>query len=583
MCGILCRARTEPWHPDETRSRAWTGAMARLAPRGPDGEGTWRSAAGNVILGHRRLAINDLTPAGTQPMLDPAGRGALCCNGEIYNAPALRETLGQRGHRFLSRSDTEVLLHGFIEWGIDGLLERVRGMFALVIWDERERVLHAAVDHAGMKPLVFAHAKGELTIASDCDALRRAVGESRGGLDGVGLAHVLCLGYSPPPGTVWQGVRKLALGRALTWRPGGEPVVRRWWQPPERIDPAAAPARVEDLGPLLEAVLAEHLMSDVPLGLLLSGGVDSTALAVALRGLGAAPTCYTLGLEGSADESPFAADVCRRLGMPHERLPFDAADLDDTMDLVADAFDEPQGFGALCTQVRVSRLVRERCAVVLGGDGGDEAFAGYAWHSSAPRRDQPYARSHLRRVMPRFTPAEAQAVLAPLGVRYGEGEYANWQAEDDRPALPEPRRAQRLDLCGFCAGSILPKLDRAGMSVGLEVRAPLLDRRILEWALSTAPDEPDAPAKRVLRQYVASHVPQALLQRPKQGFSLRLPPDPSIDERRLALVRDSRLRRDGFLARDWERLVAPGAAERSGKAFTLCAVAAWYEKRGGGA
>lgn len=299
--------------------------MSRLRRRGPDGSGSWTSPCGRILLGHTRLAIQDLTDAGRQPMLLGSAADApvaVTYNGEIYNAPALRRELAALGARFSSRSDTEVLLHGFVRWGFPGLLDRVRGMFALVLIDRREParpVLHAAVDHAGMKPLVHAYSasSGRLVIASDCDAALAALRDDpdfAARLDGQGLCHVLSLGYCPAPWTVWRGVRKLGPGQRLCWDfSDAPPRIERWWSPPEHLDGPAAHAgdEQEHFEHLLTTVVREHLISDVPVGLFLSAGIDSSSIALALAGAGDAaqpeglrPTAYTLGATGGGAIRP---------------------------------------------------------------------------------------------------------------------------------------------------------------------------------------------------------------------------------------------------------------------------------------
>jgi asparagine synthase (glutamine-hydrolysing) len=604
MCGVAAVLGAVPGHDPE----GWERSLARLSRRGPDGAGQWRSPSGEALLGHRRLAVLDVSDAGRQPMTSENGRVAVVFNGEIYNAPALRAELAAHGHRFASLADTEVLVHGYEQWGSRGLLERIRGMFAFVLWDEDTRRALAAVDHAGMKPLVWSLAGGALRIASDCDALRENLPENPP-LDPVALCHVLCLGYCPAPSTVWRGVSKLCPGHAMVWSPGAAPEIFRHWAPPECDGAAPAAAEFDELW---ESVVSEHLHSDVPVGLLLSAGLDSSAVALALARAGRAIPCTTLALPGGADESGVAGATAAALGHPHRRVALDHADVPDLLTRAAEAFDEPQGFGALLTMTRVAEAVRAQTKVVLAGDGGDEAFAGYAWHRTPPRapaasgptvdaarladpdtppaaREQALAQlagrsfvhAYLQAVMPRFHPAEAASLLSPLGARYDEEAYASWLAHEDRPALPWPRRAQRLDLAGFCPGSILPKVDRAAMRVGLEVRTPFLDRRILEWALARPADpaELDAcSAKPPLRRYLRGRVPDDVLRREKQGFSLRLGRTDTFTSMDGWLA-TTKLVREGVLAETWRTFIAHGVPNREGRAFALCMIAAWAEAR----
>lgn len=639
MCGILVQAGDPALRAAAEgtgrSTQGWDRAMSRLARRGPDGAGEWTDAAGLIRMGHTRLAIVDLTDSGRQPM---AGRiMTLAFNGEIYNAPELRHRLEADGAAFRSRSDTEALLIACERWGFQTALDRLRGMFAFVLWDGERRELFAAVDPAGQKPLVWSARGGGLWIASDTDALREVL-PARPRLCGVGLCDVLCLGYCPAPRTVWEGVSKLGPGCAMRFRPGVDerPRVWRWWSPPEEADHPALEA--DEFHGLWREVVGDHLMSDVPLGLFLSGGIDSSAVAAAVASgfrpmprtdgqpltepssSRAMPRAFTVGIEGPDDESTAAAQTAAHLGMESVRIPLRSSDLDGLLAAAAGSCDEPQGFGALLTATAVCRAARAHGKVMLTGDGGDETFAGYAWHRAPPaipagivRRDGlardhaiaaahaalPHAdgaarsralaslaalsftHAHLQSVMPRFHPAEAAALFADASFQYDEGVYAGWAQEHDRPALPWPRRAQRLDLMTFCAGSILPKTDRASMAVGLELRAPFLDRRVLERALGSAagPTEP-GEARPTVRHWLRNRVPAGVLTRRKQGFSLRLP-DSSAWVERLAGVRDSRLVRDGVLRPDFERFVGPDAPNRAGRAFALAFLAAWYEQRAG--
>jgi asparagine synthase (glutamine-hydrolysing) len=319
--------------------------------------------------------------------------------------------------------------------------------------------------------------------------------------------------------------------------------------------------------------------------------------------------------------------------MRHRVNPFDPADVQDTLALAADAFDEPQGFTALLTATRIARCTRlggpdarPGPSVVLAGDGGDEAFAGYPWHfasahplslhdfreplspSARATTDRlaspdcdPAARAaaglslagrsfthrYLRRVFPGFHPAESRSLLAALEPEYDDDVFASWLAEDDRPQLPHPRRAQRLDLFGFCAGSILPKIDRSAMSVALELRSPLLDRRILEWSLARPVDTLETgattskPSLRAMlsRGVAAGLLPPQVLSRPKQGFSLKLPAKDTFQLLATATLPDTRLIRDGVIRRDWARFLPRDTDAREIRTFTLCMLAAWYERR----
>ncbi len=610
MCGIAAivgsgAARPDPAHDAAARLKA----LDRLAPRGPDAVGEWSCGlTGDAWLGHRRLAVVDLSPAGAQPMVTPDGSTAVTYNGEIYNAPTLREELRRLGHAFRSTSDTEVLLHGYAAWGIGGLLARLQGMYAFALWDARARSLHAAVDHAGMKPLFHAMHAERLFIASTADALFD-LGVPGGGVNREALAHVLCHGYIPAPLTAWRAVGKLAPGTAMSWRPGGSPpTLWRHWEPPGET----AGTSDHDFPALWESVVHEHLESDVPVGVLLSSGVDSTCVAVAAARRGSRLACVTLSLAGADDESPVAARTARRLGLEHTSAPLDASDVEGLIDAAAGAYDEPQSYGALLTMCAVARAARRHAKVFLAGDGGDEAFAGYTWHTpplspadrptpldelrrtservASPRatgaeragaldtlaRASPL-HAYAQRVHPLFHPGEAASLL---GCDYSNDDYLAHLREAARPSLPWPRRAQAIDLACFCAGSILPKVDRGAMAHGLEVRCPFLDRRVLEWAISrpVSPQERDGAPKSLLRGYLAPHAPPEVLAQPKRGFSLRTDWS-SVEPRLRDRIASSRAARDGLIRDDWRLFAASDAPYPQRRVFALAMLAAWWERR----
>ena len=642
MCGIAAIIRSS-----NSNARAWSApalarmerAIALLSRRGPDGHACRAVANNHALLGHTRLAIQDLSAAAAQPMSTPDGSLTISYNGEIYNAPELRSQLTASGRTFHTRSDTEVLLHAIAEWGPRPALDKLRGMFSFVAVQHangRTNVF-AAVDPAGMKPLAWTlapdpDAPGErlLMLASECDALRELM-PTKPRVDATGLRHVLSVGYCPAPHTVWAGVQKLGPGTFLEWNGAAEPTVGAWWSPP------AHPSEAHDAEPfdlLLARLANDHLIGDVPVGMFLSAGLDSASIALALAER-ATPmssiASYTLSTNAPTDEAADAAEIARMLGMTHRTIRFTPGDLEPTLRAAAARFDEPQGFSALLTATRIAdamRAVAPDAKVVLSGDGGDESLGGYAWHRDAPThplaltsfaapgrdalRDharlaalvaEPEVRSrdrvgalhalgrlsfthrYLVRTFGGFHPAEADAIIAPTADTYDESIFSQWLAPADAPALPMPRRAQRLDVLGFCAGSIQPKLDRSCMGVGLELRAPYMDRRMLEWGLTRPVDarerEPrasKAPVRALLARAVeCARLPASLLTRPKQGFSLRL--DDRAFESLSDVIAHSRLVRHGVLRPDWNAYLTDDTESRRVRLFTLAMMAAWYELR----
>lgn len=642
MCGLGVIARSRPVDPSPADLARLRTCETRLALRGPDAGHTEHIADGRVTLIHRRLSIQDPSAAADQPMHAhlPGGRRLwLVYNGEIYNAPALRARLGSLGARFHTRSDTEVVLHAVRLWGFTAALEQFRGMFALVCITaapDGTFELDAAVDHAGMKPLAFHFAPESpagptLTLASDCDSLR-ALLPAAPALDASSLIRALTYGYCPAPHTMWSGARKLGPGQRLRWKHNDPaPQLANWWHPPETLSPSVNTDL--DADTLLTTVSAEHLIGDVPVAMFLSAGIDSAAVALALHRSGAemsriiALTLSTGDTTDGGDESADAADLARRLGMPHRVVPFASADLRESVDLAARLYDEPQGYTALLTAARIAAATRAAvpdAKVVLSGDGGDEAFAGYPWHMpsahplalDAPLTPDDFEHARLaalvatpdargrdriaanlawshrsvlhryaRRLFDGFHPAEAAALVGTPSTTLDD-DLTQWLGDADRPNLPWPRRAQRLDILGFCPGSITPKLDRACMGVGLELRCPLLDRRVLDWSLARplhprehAPSSSKPPLRDFLARGVRDGlVPASILARPKRGFSLRLA-DPSAFEPLTAMIDASPLVASGFLRPDYQRFIPAHPETRQARLALLANLAAWHQHR----
>ncbi len=617
MCGVLGMFDGEPIAPEAERGGRWRAAMTSLARRGPDGSGVWRAPSGLALLGHTRLAIIDPTPRAAQPMTTSDGAAAITFNGEIYNAPALRRELEASGRRFVTTSDTEVLLQGWATWG-PAVLDRLRGMYAFAIWDDQSRRLFAAVDHVGMKPLAWKEEHGRVTLASDVDAMRALSGRAET-LDSLAARQYLSLGCVPPPRTMWRGVRKLPAGHRLTWAPGEHVRVERYWSPPDRCENVDAPDD-EAFAALFDDVVREHLLADVPVGAFLSGGLDSAAVTAAAVRCGAAPRCFTLSMEGEADESRDAAQIADVLGLAHDIAPAGAS-IDEDHEACRLAYDEPQAYSALLTMVRIARHAAPQVKCVLGGDGGDETFGGYLWQREAgpdawwawsadpalrrsadelarrvtsPEADdadravarrafgaRSFIHGYVSRVFPGFHPAEARALTPGWSEAFDEDAAASWAQSEDRPGLPQLRRIQRLDLTTFCPASILTKVDRGAMHYSLEVRAPLLDRRLIELGLSTplvpGEDASDGSESRpMLRRYARDRFGAAWPNRSKQGFSLRVRSELNAWRALADRVNDTALVRDGVLRPDWRSFVPFGDMPRL---RLVCQFAAWAEQR----
>lgn len=554
MCGIIGTV-----FEDGVTEDGIVRARDLMCSRGPDAAGLSSIShdQGTVWLGHRRLAIQDLSLAGAQPMQLSDSRYTIVYNGEVYNVAALRRQLEAAGHRFKSTSDTEVVLAGYAEWGAD-MVGKLNGMFAFAIWDNRAQCLFAARDRLGVKPFIYAGSPRAFSFASDARALR-AIGLGHG-IDQDALSLYLCLGYVPGAASIWTGLSKLEAGHMLEWRAGAGVTLRRYWTAPEDTDYEGG---ADDLEGLIEAVVQDHMLSDVPVGLFLSAGVDSSLIAASVAaGAGQAHhvTSISVGFPGnaSADESTVAEKTARQLSLPFLRVPIN----ETTPDLYSDAvatLDEPLAYNAVTTQVAISRATAEHgFKVVLSGDGGDEVFGGYRWYRHslqeivdlaraeaegasptewllAPRRRQraELARdaefmarqpvfAHARSVFPAFRPDQVADLFPEISACRTEELMHNALSRHDAVRLPEKRRRQRMDLYSFCQDVILPKVDRAGMAFGLEARPIYLDHRIVEWGLARPiSDADDGAPKNRLRKLLQKKGLGALLEQPKRGFSLR--------------------------------------------------------------
>jgi asparagine synthase (glutamine-hydrolysing) len=528
-----------------------------LRHRGPDDAG--HDVEGPVALAARRLSIIDLEH-GHQPIRNEDGTIVVVQNGEIFNHDELREELQAQGHRFATRCDTEVLVHAYEEHG-PAFLERLRGMFALALWDTRRRRLLLARDAFGIKPLLWREAGGVLAFASELKALERQPG-FREELDPDALEAYFATNSIPSPLSIFRGVRKLAPGHLLEWSPGSAPEVRRWARP--KPVPAAA-VRTEDedtlaheLRGVLRDSVAAHLVADVPVGVFLSGGIDSGALAaLAAEQLREPLRTFSVGFEERTfDELAGAREVASRIGADHHEVVLRAADAADLLPRVVAAYDEPFGDSSMLPTFAVSELAARHVKVTLSGEGGDELFGGYQTYVAAllaPRLGRP-ARALLpvierlpsssRRVSldykaRRFARA---ATLGPVERMFGFKEIfsadaradllgpgdradpvdrlrARWAETEEAEDLA---RLQDLDEGVYLADDLLTKSDRASMANSLEVRVPFCDVDVAAFAhaLPRPMKVRALQTKRLLRHAVAPLLPRSVVEGPKRGFSI---------------------------------------------------------------
>jgi asparagine synthase (glutamine-hydrolysing) len=549
MCGI---AGFAGWCPDRSESERLLDQMCgAIAHRGPDGEGHF--SAPGVGLGMRRLSIIDVA-GGMQPISNETGEVTLVFNGEIYNHRALRRELIQSGHQFATHSDTETIVHLYEEKG-PRCVDDLRGMFGIAIWDARRQSLFLARDRVGIKPLYYWITDDGIAF---CSELRSLIALDRfpRDIDRLAVARYLALGYVPDPMSIFRGVRKLPPGHTLTWDARNGARVERYWNPvrPESsaLDETEA---VRELERLLMEVVGSHLESEVPLGAFLSGGIDSSAVVACMaRQMDRPVRTFSIGFEEAGfNEAPDAAIVAEALGTEHTEF-IVRPDADRLIEDVARTFDEPFADSSALPTLLVSQLARQHVTVSLSGDGGDELFGGYTRYSDMARRMELRPAALRRAVgafarrMPHSSPGRNRlldlsrqrhgryttTMAAALPLQDGGFARANLAAEagafEDllRPLFEEaairdfPTQMMLADIMSYLPGDILTKVDRTTMATSLEARVPLLDHKLVEYAVSLPSHLKmrDGTGKWLLRQAVAQLVPAHVLQKPKKGFSL---------------------------------------------------------------
>jgi len=528
-----------------------------LRHRGPDDAGTFRSPDGTVGLGFRRLSIIDLSPAGHQPMANADGSAQIVFNGEVYNFRELRAELTSLGHVFRSRTDTEVVLHAYEQWG-ESCVARFIGMFSFAIWSLNSRTLFAARDRLGIKPLYYAASPQGLILASEVKAIVASPNFDRS-LDRSALREYLARGYVSSPRSIFVAVRSLPPGHTLSWtRDSGAPVLQRYWNPldfyPQRagLQPSEDDL-VDELDELLRSSVKYRLVSDVPLGAFLSGGVDSSVVVALMRQVGNADIkTFTIGFnEATFDEAKHAEAIARHLGTTHTRLVATQADALGVITRLPQTYDEPFADSSQIPTCLVSHLTRQHVTVALSGDGGDELFCGYENYRRMERWQRAWTMPQwLRstaRWMSRVVPSERarlalHGLAAPTVVDFADYYAGVWRPQEIDLLAPSLRglsigRARDLpdgapvldalmltDLQRYLPHDILTKVDRASMAAGLEARVPLLDHRVVEFAigLPLSMKRRGNISKYLLRRVLDRYVPRNLVERPKQGFGVPL-------------------------------------------------------------
>ncbi len=555
--------------------------MARtLAHRGPDSDGCWVDGEAGVALGFRRLAIQDLSQTGEQPMISTCHRFVVVYNGEVTTDHALKEQLQARGRPLRGSSDTELILESCAAFGVDATIERLVGMFAFALWDRSLRRLTLVRDRIGIKPLYFGRFGHTVLIGSQPKCLREHPA-FEAAIDRDTLARYFGLGYIPAPHSIYRGVRQVRPGHMISIEADGTLHEHRYWDAcRQAVAGAAARDRLSDAGAAdrLEALLSDsigrQMVADVPVGAFLSGGIDSSTVAALMQARSERPIeTFAMGFDVPAfDETSHAEAVARHLRTSHSTFRVDGATARDLLPQLPDAYDEPFADVSQIPTMLVSRLARAHVKVVLSGDGGDELFAGYPRYHRAARLHRA-----IGQVPGPLRVAGAQVLdrLARIATREGWGRVTALMPAAVRPrrvatrasklaqSLREPgleqlyfgmlrpwldpaalvpgsaipadpigdghamrliadpvERMQLIDLLTYLPDDILTKLDRASMAVGLEARVPLLDHRVVEHAMRLPFDQKvrHGTSKWLLREVLYRHVPRTLIERPKMGF-----------------------------------------------------------------
>ncbi len=606
MCGLVgFLGSAGPWA--EGADALVTAMAACIRHRGPDHAQVWTDPAAGIALGHNRLAIVDLSPAGNQPMASAGGRFVLVYNGEIYNHLAIREELSAAGARFEWRghSDTETLLAAIETWGLRQALVRSVGMFALALWDRERRELTLARDRAGEKPLYYGWqgegAGAAFLFGSELKALRPhpAFG---GDVDRDTLT--LYLRYSCVPGgrSIYRGLAQVPPGALLTVSlDRREPVIELYWSFAEVAKAGAADpfaGTVEEAVDTLEALLREavggQLMADVPLGAFLSGGIDSSTVVALMQAQSTQPVrTFSIGFEEAGyNEADHAKAVAAHLGTAHTELYVSPREAQAVIPRLPAIYDEPFADASQIPTLLVSQLARRHVTVSLSGDGGDELFGGYPrhamaqgwwrrasavpaplrvvaargltalsaqqWNRLAPGARRPGDKLHkLARLVASGTPGDFYRAFlsawhepAAVVIDGHEPPTLVTAAAPALAALNPAEQTMALDFLSYLPDDILTKVDRAAMAVSLETRVPLLDHRVIEfaWRLPMALKLRGGPSKWALRQVLYRHVPRTLVDRPKMGFNVPIDAwlrGPLRDWAE-ALLDERRLRQEGF-------------------------------------
>lgn len=612
---------------------------SHLVHRGPDDKGTWADTNSNYAVGFRRLSIHDLTETGHQPMLSACGRWVLAFNGEVYNFKELRQSLISQGIEFAGQSDTEVVLYACATWGVEQAVKKFVGMFAFSLWDCHEQSLYLVRDRIGIKPLYWGEVDGAMLFGSELRALR-AYSDWNAEIDWSSVSGFLRHTYCPTPGSIYKNIQKLSPGCILKICADGRRLQEKYWNLSDyaaRISPNHSISlhdATDQFHELFEESVRLRMLADVPVGALLSGGVDSASVVAMMSRIGGpVPKTFSIGFhEDDFDEAPRARSIANHLGTDHTELYLTADDAMATVTSLADRYDEPFADSSQIPTLLVSELARQKVTAALSGDGGDELFGGYGRYFAGMELTQQYGvipmplRKLAGRTIQSISPDSWNLLLSvlPKSRRPKSGGRAmHWLAEvlksdpkdsyrhqvsvwtDPTIVLPEVveqesahwaerqigalnkdffRHMQYMDTLTYLPDDILTKVDRASMAHSLEARVPLLDHRIVEfaWTLPTTLLHNGSTGKLLLKSFLKRYLPDHLVDGPKRGFGvpigawMRGPLRPWVEDY-LADARQSEMFDATIIDNTWQSHLN-GEPGQDAKIWAIVMFQAWKQK-----
>ncbi len=536
MCGITA---TFGYPIDE---RKIYESLNNIKHRGPDGNGTWISRDEGIMFGHQRLSINDLSQDGHQPMIDDETGIIIVCNGEIYNYPDLKKILLEKGHHFKSRSDSEVIIHAYKEWGEEAF-KKFDGIFAFALWNPLKRKGFVVRDHIGVKPVYYKKNKDSLLVSSELRGLKPFLNEIK--IDQLSLGYLLSISHVPPPYSIIKDVKKLEPGSYLIINSSSAIEIKKYWDLPSN-DTEESSISFEEI---FEETVKSQLLSDVPVSLFLSGGLDSSSIAFASRDSNLSHLSVDFA-NHPLNEIDIAQGTSNILGKELIKIIHSGSSSKFKRDLIARSIDEPILFSSLSASYLINSLASQRnLKVIMSGVGGDECFGGYGWHQWIPvfgfesnifnkgfstyrkilrvlGKEGIYYASHkdliknyVLRSCTKMMPVDVSRLL---GIEFNEETWLNpfIRHYENAQFSSAGKKLQKVDLYTFCSSINLSILDQTSMHFGIEGRVPFLGKRFLEWVFKNNQISPTKPSKKVLRNYLNFNVDPKVLSIKKRGFRM---------------------------------------------------------------